>query len=58
MCVSQKEDAPDGKKSKRKRDRLRSAMTRPMGPPDPEHKGTALHLRFTYRECSEAQVCQ
>jgi hypothetical protein len=50
------EEAPDGKKSKRKRDRLRAALTKPMAPPDPEHKGTALHLRLTYRECSEEQV--
>lgn len=55
-CSLQGEGGEDDKKKRRKRDRLRSAITKPLGPADPEHKGTALHLRMTYKECTEEQV--
>jgi hypothetical protein len=50
------EEEEENKKARRKRDKLKSALTRPLGPADPQHKGTSLHLRLTYRECSEEQV--
>lgn len=54
QCQLQEEE--EDKKARRKRDKLRSALTRPLGPADPQHKGTSLHLRMTYRECTEDQV--
>lgn len=49
-------DEEEEKKGRKKRDKIKSALTRPLGPADPQHKGTELHLRMTYRECSEDQV--
>jgi hypothetical protein len=50
------EEKEEDRKARRKRDKLKSALTRPLGPADPQHKGTELHLRLTFRECSEEQV--
>jgi hypothetical protein len=50
------QEEEEDKKARRKRDKLKSALTRPLGPADPQHKGTSLHMRLTYRECSEEQV--
>jgi hypothetical protein len=55
LLQEDKGDEEDNKKRK-KRDKIKSALTRPLGPADPQHKGTELHLRMTYRECSEDQV--
>ncbi len=35
---------------------MKKLLTKPIQPPNPEHKGTALHLRLTYRELQEGQV--
>lgn len=54
--LKQDKEEEEDKKARRKRDKLKSALTRPLGPADPQHKGTSLHMRLTYRECSEEQV--
>lgn len=43
-------------KKEKKRTRMKKLLTKPIQPPNPEHKGTALHLRLTYRELQEGQV--
>jgi hypothetical protein len=55
-CSRKVQEEEENKKARKKRDKIKSALTRPLGPADPQHKGTELHLRMTYRECSEDQV--
>lgn len=52
---SSEKEQRDGQK-KSKGSRFRKALSKPIGPPDPESKHTAIHVRLTYRELSEQQI--
>jgi hypothetical protein len=50
-----KEEQQKGQKES-KGSRFRKALSKPIGPPNPESKHTAIHVRLTYRELSVQQV--
>lgn len=52
----EKADAQGEKPKESKGSRIRKALSKPIGPPDPESKHTAIHIRLTYKELAEDQV--